>query len=208
MTKLKLSTATAFLPVTMVMIGLATPAAEADEIWNYAGNATNNCLAGDCSQSNLQNDSLNLSVTFQGPLGDDLNSVDLNAESDIVSWTLTDTQGFIDFSSTTSGTLIFDSFSTDADGDIIPITSFDVDGPNFGELNTQAASVSSCESGFCDGIFFYDQNGDLYGAEALSDGVWTPAVPEPSTTLLTALGAGILVLALRHKYGLTNQTTG
>ena len=205
MAKVKLSTAIAFLPLTLLFIGPATPKAKADVIWNYAGNITDTCVYGPCDEPGLLIDSLNLAVTFNGPLADNLNSVDLNALSDIVSWTLTDTQGFIDFSSATAGTQIYDSFTTDASGDIVADTGFTVLGPNWGAADSQAAAVSSCDE-FCDEVVVYDQNGTESASQAYFDGVWS-STPEPSTTLPTTMGAGILVLALRRKYRRENQTT-
>jgi len=208
MTKLKRSQAIFFLPATLLFIGLAAPKLEADVIWNYSGTVTDDCILGPCSDGSLLIDTLNLTITFSGSqLADNLNSVDLNAASDIISWTLSDTQGYIDFSSTDAGDAVYDSFTTNAGGNITPNTYFTVLGPNYGLPDSVGAAVSSCEEGYCDEVFVYDQEQTFSAVEADSDGVWSSS-PEPSTTLLMATGGGILLLALRRKYRLSIEVLG
>jgi hypothetical protein len=202
---LKRNTALAGFTAILVFGALATPKADAEVTWNYAGNETTVCQFGPCTEPGLLTDSLNLSVTFNGPLTADINHSDLI--SDITAWSLTDTRGYINFSSTTSGSLENDNFSTDGDGNIIE-TLFFVNGPGWGtEGNAAAALVVYNEpANGLDEIGASDAAGAQSVAEPTSDGAWNLAqAPEPSTTLLASVGAAIVIIARRRKYRMANQ---
>jgi hypothetical protein len=102
MTRLRRSTALAALPLVLVFIGLAASKAEASPVtWNYVGNPFTYCF-GSC-ETPFDSDSLNLSVTFNAPLAANLLN-QLFTSADITSWTLTDTKGYLDFSSADANT--------------------------------------------------------------------------------------------------------
>jgi hypothetical protein len=113
------------------------------------------------------------------------------------------TQGYIDFSSAT-GSIVEDFFSTDANGNIIDHFGFLVYGPGFPETPGSVAALISSTDLSADIIAVNSEGTTLYDAESSIEGQWSLA-PEPSTTLLMAMGAGILLTALRRKYRLANQ---
>ena len=98
MTVCKRSTALVVLPAVLALIGLASSHARAEDItFNYAGNALSNtfCNGPACAVPTFPTtDSLNLSITFNGPLAPNLSNADLSA--DIVSWAVDDADGYID----------------------------------------------------------------------------------------------------------------
>jgi hypothetical protein len=117
LTRLNRSTLAA-LAAVLVFIGLATPKANANPVtWNYVGNPLSNCDALLTCIPGLPSDSLNLSVTFNGPLAGNLGFSELS--SDILSWTMTDNDGYINLSQASLLNFFAANFSTDAAGNII-----------------------------------------------------------------------------------------
>lgn len=112
------------LAVFLVMIGLVTSRVMAAPVtWTYVGSALGTCDVG-CPQSTglLLTDILSLTVTFNGPLTPSLPNANLS--SSIISWTMTDTTGFVDLSSTIGSPLGQAVFSTDGAGNIVGPYSF------------------------------------------------------------------------------------
>jgi hypothetical protein len=201
MNKSTRSTAIAFLPAFLVFIGAATPGAKAEVTWNYSGRETTGCFIGSCPEAGLLIDSLNLSVTFNTPLA--ANLFEQEELSSIAAWTITDTQGYVNLSSTTTGTFTFDFFSTDSSGNIIGPTVFSVYGPGWQGPDASAAAVGTCDVE-CEEVGVSDSADNISVSTATSDGKWSNA-PEPSSTLLMAVGAGILLLARRRKCQIVNR---
>ena len=198
----KHSKAVAFLPAALAFIGMVAPMAGGSITLTYAGNETTQCVYGTCP-GDLLTDALNLSVTLITPLGNGLNNQ--NELSNISAWTLTDSSGYIDFSSTTEGNLTVANFSTNASGAVVPIFNFVVLGSGWPSLsNTAAASVNS--SG--DDVAISDASGNLSESQAYYEGQWSGTqasgsqAPEPSS-LLMAAGAG-MALVLRRKHRLAS----
>jgi hypothetical protein len=213
MTKFMRSTAIAFLPA-LLLIGLPMATQAGPVTWNYSGNATTDCVDGPCTED-LLNDSLNLSVTFNASLA--ANLIEQGELSNITSWAVTDTRGYIDYSSSTSGSLAAELFSTDNAGNIIDVSEVVVYGPgwNASAPGSSAAGIVSLAGGLViGGIGTYDEigvtaaDGTQSAAASTVEGTWSLAsgTPEPSTGFLMVLGAGILVLARRRKYRLAIQT--
>jgi hypothetical protein len=151
MTRWKRSTALAALPAVLAFIGLATPNAEAGDVtWNYVGSSLSNYICGNyCGNPTFPDtDSLNLSITFNGPLAPNLINADLSG--DIVSWTVDDASGYID--ETFSG----NSYATAGS---CPISSTEACLDS--TLNTSTAAIYEPAPGVTYATFSTDANGNI-----------------------------------------------
>jgi hypothetical protein len=148
LTNIARSIASAALPAVLLLIG-ATAARAGEVTWNYVGNPFFFGPAG----AGLLGDSLEASVTFDGPLP--ANQVNQDFSAHIVSWQVWDSAGFFSFTSSDGvSTLSTALFTTDAQGNILS---------NFGhepdEFVVSSAAVidrtqpSYCINGTCETFF-------------------------------------------------------
>lgn len=113
LTNIARSIASAALPAVLLLIG-ATAARAGSVTWNYVGNPF---FFGPPS-AGLLGDSLEASVTFDGPLP--ANQVNQDFSAHIVSWHVWDSAGFFSFTSSDGvSTLSAALFTTDAQGNIL-----------------------------------------------------------------------------------------
>ena len=114
------------LAAFLVMIGLGAPIVQASDVtWNYVGAPLDQCTIGaGCGPSDFNlptTDFLSLTITFNGPLAA---SSFYDGNAPIKSWTMTDTAGFVDLSSTIGSPITQAIFSTDPNGNIVGPYSF------------------------------------------------------------------------------------
>jgi hypothetical protein len=108
------------LAALLVMIGLGTPIVQASDVtWNYVGAPLDQ---SDGQNIITLNDFLSLTVTFNGPLP--ANQYETNLIPYINSWTLTDSSGLVNLSSSIGSPLNQALFSTDAGGSLVGPYSF------------------------------------------------------------------------------------